>query len=183
MGTYTLGEIASRLGGTVRGDAGRTITGIQPLDQAGPRDLSFLAHPRYLGEAARSHAAGLLARAGDSLPGQNLILVQDPYLALAQAMGLFHAPERPEPGISPLAVIGDGASLGKGLYIGPCVIVGRECALGDGVVLMPGVVLGDQVRVGEASTLHPGVVVYSRSIIGARVVLHAGSVIGSDGFG
>jgi UDP-3-O-[3-hydroxymyristoyl] glucosamine N-acyltransferase len=183
VGTYTLGEIASRLGGTVQGDASRTITGIKPLDQAGPQDLSFLAHPRYRGDAARSSAAGLLARAGESLPGQNLILVRDPYLAFAQAMDLFHAPEKPIPGISPLAVIGDATALGKDLYIGPCVVVGRGCVLADGVTLMPGVVLGDDVRVGEGTTLHPGVVVYARSVVGARVIVHAGSVIGSDGFG
>lgn len=183
MGTYTLGEIASRVGGTVLGDASRPITGIKPLDQAGPLDLSFLAHPRYRDDAARSRAAGVLARSGDSLPGQNVILVRDPYLAFAQAMGLFHVPEKPLPGISPLAMVGDGTALGKDVHIGPCAVVGRGCALADGVALMPGVVLGDEVRVGEGSTLHPGVVVYSRSVIGARVIVHAGSVIGSDGFG
>jgi len=183
VGTYTLGEIASRVGGTVRGDAARTITGIKPLDQAGPGDLSFVAHPRYRREAAQSRAAGLLARPEETLPGQNLILVQNPYLALAEAMGLFYQLERPAPGVSPLAVLGEGTTIGREVSIGPGAIVGRRCVLADRAVVMPGVVLGDDVRIGEDTTLHPGVVVYARSVLGAKVIVHAGSVVGSDGFG
>ena len=183
MGTYTLREIAVRLGGAVRGDPDRKVTGIKPLDQAGPDDLSFVAHPRYRRAAAASRAAGLLARATDTLPGHNLVLVDDPYAALAEAMGLFHAPRPAVPGISPRAVIGEETVLGDDLTIGPCAVVGRRCRLADRVVLMPGVVLEDDVRVGADSVLHPGVVVYSRTVLGERVTVHAGSVIGSDGFG
>ncbi|HYS77557.1 MAG TPA: LpxD N-terminal domain-containing protein, partial [Candidatus Dormibacteraeota bacterium] len=183
MEAYTLGEIASRVHGTVRGDASRPVTGIKPLDQAGPEDLSFVAHPRYRRAAATTRAAGLIAREQDIAPGRNLILVENPYAALAVAMELFHAPERPSSGISPQAVLGEETMLGGGVFIGPFVVTGRGCRIGDRAALMPGVVLGDDVRVGEDSQIHPGVVVYSRSRLGARVIVHAGSVIGSDGFG
>ena len=183
MGTYTLGEIASRLGGTVRGDSGRKVAGIKPIDQAGPDDLSFLVHPRYRHAAVASRAGGLLVRSSDDLPGHNLILVDNPYAALASVMGLFFDPDRPPPGVSPQAVIGRGTALGEEVSVSPLVMVGRECSLGDRAVLMPGVVLGDEVRIGPDTMLHPGVVVYSRSVLGARVTVHAGSVIGSDGFG
>ena len=183
MGTYTLAEIASRVGGTVRGDASRAIAGIKPLDQAGPEDLSFVAHPRYRHQAEASRAAGLLARPGEALPGHNLILVENPYLALAEAMALFFPPERPAPGVSPLAVIGEEVTLGRDVSVAALAVVGRRCTLGERAVLMPGVVLGDEVAIGEGTVLHPGVVVYARSIVGARVTVHAGSVIGSDGFG
>ena len=98
-------------------------------------------------------------------------------------MELFHAPEHPSSGISPLAALGEETRLGRDVFIGPFVVTGRRCRVADRAALMPGVVLGDDVHVGEDSLIHPGVVVYSRSRLGARVIVHAGSVIGSDGFG
>jgi UDP-3-O-[3-hydroxymyristoyl] glucosamine N-acyltransferase len=181
--SYTLGEIASRLGGTVRGDARRRVAGIKPLEEAGPEDLSFVAHPRYRRAASASRAAGLLSSGADDLPGRNLIVVENPYAALAAAMGLFFPPEHRPPGIDPTAVIGEGTSLGDGVSIGPLVVLGRDCAIAERVTLLPGVVLGNGVSVGADSVLHPGVVIYDRSVLGARVTVHAGSVIGSDGFG
>jgi UDP-3-O-[3-hydroxymyristoyl] glucosamine N-acyltransferase len=183
LGPYTLGEIASRLGGTLRGDAGRRVGGIQPLEEAGPDDLSFVAHPRYRRIAAASRAAGLLASDHDLLPGRNLIIVSNPYAALAEAIALFFPTERPKPGISPRAAIGEEVRMGEGVAIGECAVVGRRSRLGNRVVLMPGVVLGEEVTVGDDAVLHPGVVVYRRSVLGARVVIHACSVVGSDGFG
>jgi UDP-3-O-[3-hydroxymyristoyl] glucosamine N-acyltransferase len=183
LGSYTLGEIASRIDGTVRGDPSPRVTGIKPLDQAGPQDLSFVAHPRYRRAAAASRAAGLIASEEGIAPGRNLILVKSPYAALAAAMGLFYSEERPAPGISPQALVGEGTRLGRDVSIGPFVVLGRDCLVGDRAALMAGVVLGNEVRVGEDSVLHPGVVVYSRSVLGARVIVHASSVVGSDGFG
>lgn len=181
--SYTLGEIADRLGGSVRGDPARRVAGIRPLDEAGPEDLSFVAHPRYRRAAAASRAGALIASERDAPSGRDVILVDDAYAALASAMGLFFAPEAPAPGVSPRAVIGEGSALGEGVSIGPLVVVGRRCLVGARACLMPGVVLGDDVRLGEDCVLHPGVVVYPRSVLGARVTVHAGSVLGSDGFG
>jgi UDP-3-O-[3-hydroxymyristoyl] glucosamine N-acyltransferase len=181
--SYTLGEIASRIDGRVRGDAGRRITGIKPLDQAGPEDLSFVAHARYRRAASASRAAALIATEEDIGLGRDLILVKSPYVALAAAMGLFYAETRPAPGISPQAVLGEGTRLGRDVSIGPFVVLGRNCSVGDRSALLPGVVLGDDVQIGEDSVLHPGVVVYARSVLGSRVIVHASSVVGSDGFG
>jgi UDP-3-O-[3-hydroxymyristoyl] glucosamine N-acyltransferase len=181
--TFTLGEIASRIAGSAVGDAACVITGIRPLDQAGPRDLSFLAHPRYRQAAAECRAAALLVRPTERLPGRNLILVENPYTALAAVMELFHPPRRPTPGVSPDAVVEEGVVLGRGVSIGPLAVVSRGSTLGDGVVLGPGVVLGEGVAVGRDTVLHPGVVVYPGCRVGDRVIIHAGAVVGSDGFG
>jgi UDP-3-O-[3-hydroxymyristoyl] glucosamine N-acyltransferase len=183
VGTYTLGEIASRLGGRVLGDSNRKIAGIQPLDRAGPEDLSFVTHPRYRNAASGSRAGALIVGSPDPLQGHDLVVVENPYAALASAMDLFFTSEAPEPGISPHAVIGEAVRLGERVSIGPFVVVGRRCRLGDGVVLMPHVVLGEDVSLGSGTVLHPGVVVYARCVLGERVAVHAASVIGSDGFG
>jgi len=181
--TYTLGEIASRLGGVVKGDASRTISGIRPLDQAGPDDLSFISNPRYRSAALESRAACLLAGPEDDLPGCNLIQVANPYAALASAMQMFFPPQCFEPGVSERAVIGEGTSLGEDVSIAPYVVVGRDCVIEEAVALLPGVVVGDRVRIGPGAVLHPGVVIYGGVELGARVIVHAGCVIGSDGFG
>ena len=183
VATFTLAEIASRVAGTLVGDAACVIGGIRPLEQAGPRDLSFLAHPRYRRAAEGCRAAALIVRATDRFPGRNLILVENPYSALAAAMDLFHPPRRPAPGVSQQAVIGEGVSLGRGVSVGPLAVVGRGAVLGDDVVLMPAVVVGEDVSVGRGTVLHPGVIVYPGCRIGERVVIHAGAVVGSDGFG
>ncbi|MGH9749843.1 MAG: UDP-3-O-(3-hydroxymyristoyl)glucosamine N-acyltransferase [Candidatus Polarisedimenticolia bacterium] len=183
MESYTLGEIATRLKGVVHGDAGVRISGIRPLDEAGPGDLSFIALPRYRRAAEASRAGALIARDAAILPGRNLIVVGNPYSALAVAMGLFFREEPSPPGISPLAVIGAGCRLGADVSVGPFVVLGRVCVLGERAALLPGVVLGDGVSIGPDSRLGPGVVVYRRSVLGARVVVHANAVIGADGFG
>jgi len=41
---YSLGQLAELLGGSVRGDAQRVITGLATLQDAGPGPLSFLAN-------------------------------------------------------------------------------------------------------------------------------------------
>jgi UDP-3-O-[3-hydroxymyristoyl] glucosamine N-acyltransferase len=178
-----LKEIAERVAGRLEGDPGRRVTGVQPLDAAGPGDLSFLANPRYREAAVASRAGALLVRSEGRIEGRDLVLVDSPYTALAAVMDLFFPRAVPAPGISPDAVVAAGAVLGRDVSIGPLAVVGAGCLLGDRVALMPGVVLGEDVTVGPDTVLHPGVVVYPRSVIGARVVIHAGAVVGSDGFG
>jgi UDP-3-O-[3-hydroxymyristoyl] glucosamine N-acyltransferase len=181
--SFTLKEIAERVGGRLVGDPGRRLAAVRPLDAAGPQDLSFLANPRYRDEALASRAGALLLRDPDRIDGRDQVLVDHPYTALAAAMTLFHPEARPAPGISERAVVAPDATLGRQVSIGPLAVVGAKAMVGDGAVIMAGVVLGDEVTVGAGSVLHPGVVVYARSIIGARVTLHAGVVVGSDGFG
>jgi UDP-3-O-[3-hydroxymyristoyl] glucosamine N-acyltransferase len=180
---YPLSEIAARVGGEVRGDPSRPIAGVQPLDSAGPDDLSFLAHPRYRDAAAKSRAAALLVRRGEEVAGRDLLLVEQPYTALAAVIGLFHPPTPPARRVSPLASVDATARLGRDVTIAPFAVVGPGAAIGDRAVLLAGVVVGEEAAVGADSVLHPGVVLYPRCSVGARCLIHAGAVLGSDGFG
>ena len=40
-------ELARTLGAELRGDKARAVTGVAPLDGAGPAQISFYANPRY----------------------------------------------------------------------------------------------------------------------------------------
>jgi UDP-3-O-[3-hydroxymyristoyl] glucosamine N-acyltransferase len=42
-----LGELASKLGAELRGDAELEITGVKGLEEAGPTEITFVANPRY----------------------------------------------------------------------------------------------------------------------------------------
>ena len=178
-----LADLAAAVGGVVEGDPERLVSGVAPLDRAGPGDLSFLANRRYREQARRSAAGAILATPGESLPGRTIIRVAQPYLALARLMPLFAPPPPARTGVHAAAILGDGVRLGADPEIHAGVVIGADARLGDRVTLHPGVVLGRGVEVGDDTTLHPNVSVYAGVRIGRRVVVHAGAVLGADGFG
>ena len=79
--------------------------------------------------------------------------------------------------IADSAKIGEGTSIGAGVYIGNEVQVGERC------VIYPGVVILDGTRIGSETTIFPNVTIYENCCVGSRCLLHASSVIGSYGFG
>lgn len=181
-----LGELAELVGGRVEGDAERAIEGIRSLERAGPRDLSFVTHARYRGDAAASRAGALLAAPGIrglTEVGKDLLLVDDAYHALARLLGLFHPEARPAPGVHPTAVVGRGCQIHPEAYVGPYAVIGEGTAIGAGAAVHALAVVGRSCTVGPGAVLHPHVVLYDGCEVGPRSVLHAGAVLGSDGFG
>jgi UDP-3-O-[3-hydroxymyristoyl] glucosamine N-acyltransferase len=120
---------------------------------------------------------------GVEAPHLSLVVVERPYLALANVLALFDRRPRTQPGVDPRSALAGDCVLGKDVSVGPFVTAGAGCTIGDRAALMAGVTLGPGVRIGEDAVLHPSVTVYDGCIIGARSVIHAGSVVGSDGFG
>jgi UDP-3-O-[3-hydroxymyristoyl] glucosamine N-acyltransferase len=167
----------------VVGDGGVTVSGIAPIEDAGPGQLTFLANPKYLRFARESNASGIIAR--ESVPGARapFLLSDNPYFAFALAVELFHPPARPAPGISDTAAVDPSARLGKDVTVSPFAVVGEDAEVGDRTVLFPGVCVGEGVRIGSDCLAYPNVVLYRGVKVGSRVILHAGCVIGSDGFG
>ena len=181
--SQTAGAVAAAVDGRLHGDPERRLTAVRPLAAATAEHLSFLSNPKYRAQAAGSGAGVILCRPSDGLDGRDRIEVDDPYLALALVLTLFHPPRAARAGIHPRALVGEDCELGDGVEVGPMAVLGERCRVGAGTVLAPGVVLGDDVVVGEGCYLHPHVVVYPGCRIGSRVSVHAGAVIGSDGFG
>jgi UDP-3-O-[3-hydroxymyristoyl] glucosamine N-acyltransferase len=180
----TLGAIAERLGGEVRGNPARVVRRVCTLREAGPDDLSFLTGGRYLDEARASDAGALLVGvdAAPKLDG-DLIVVEQPYVALAELLELF-APERPQtPGIDATAVVAGSATVDATATVGPLCVIGERAVVGEGAVLGPHVVVGDDCTIGGDSLLHARVTLYPRSVVGQRCILHSGVVIGGDGYG
>ena len=181
--SFTLAELAARVGGEVVGDASRRVSTVRPLEDAGESDLSFYHNRRYLEAARRSRASALLVSDPALFPGRCLIVHREPYAAFADLLELFHPPRRPASGVHATAVVAPSARLGHGVAIGPHAVVGEDTVLGDRAVVGAGCVLGDGVEVGADTWLHPNVVVEPCCRVGARCILHSGVVVGSDGFG
>jgi UDP-3-O-[3-hydroxymyristoyl] glucosamine N-acyltransferase len=178
-----LADLASDLGADLVGDGKLKICGVRPLDTAKAEHLSFLHNSKYVEEARSSEAGAILVADPETLPGRNLLVYPEPYLALARALEVFYPVVRPEPGVHPSAVVADGVSVGEGASIGPLASVAEGTMVGERSVVGAGCVLGRGVEIGTDCILHPRVVVEDKCRIGDRCIVHSGTVIGSDGFG
>src|SRR5437867_8724564 len=121
MPTFTLLEIAGRLGGRLVGE-NRVVSGVRPLDDAGPGDLSFLTHARYLPQLSGCRAGGILVPPDlEASPGPSLVVVDRPYVALARVMAIFYQRPRPGPGVDPRAAVAANCRLSLDVSVGPFV--------------------------------------------------------------
>jgi len=182
--SYRLAELARRVGGKVRGNGDRRVEGLATLDAAGPAHLSFFTNARYRKAALATRAGALLVGKPADLGDRDLLICNEPYVALAQLLELFQAVvPAPPAGVSPRAAVSRGAKLGEGVSVGPFAVIEEGAMLGASVVVGPGTVIGRDSRIGEATELRPGVVLYPGTVIGARCLVHSGVVLGGDGFG
>ena len=178
-----LSELAVLLDGRIIGDANVLISGVNSLSEAEDGEISFFANPKYREKLLTTRASAVLVKPGTESTGNNLLVVQDPYVAFGKLLEYFYGRPHPGAGIHPLAFIGENADVSAEASIYPHVYIGARARIAKDVVLHPGVVIDCDVTIGEGSVLYPNVTVYRGCIIGKRVTLHAGVVIGSDGFG
>jgi len=178
----TLEELALLTGGRVAGDGSAVITGVAPIEDAGPGDITFLADKRLAGFLASTKASAVITGA-EAAGGVNQLIVKNPLLAFAAILDVFRPAELPQPGISPKAEIHPGATLGSSVSIQAFAVVEAGAKVGDRVILFPGAYVGRNAEIGDGSVLFPGAVVREDCRIGRRVIIHANTVVGSDGFG
>jgi UDP-3-O-[3-hydroxymyristoyl] glucosamine N-acyltransferase len=180
---WRLGDLARWVGGRVQGDPGRPIARVATLERAGPDDLAFLTNVKYRAQAERTRAGAILAAPGIEVPGHDLLLVDEPYLALAEILDRMHPPTRPAAGISPDARVATTASVGLEASVDAFAVIGDGATVGDRAVVGAGAYVGAGCTVGPETTLHPRVVLYPGTEVGARCIVHSGAVLGADGFG
>ena len=177
-----LSGLAGKIGAVLSG-ADAEVTGIAPVEEAGPGQVTFLSNPKYQRHVRETKAAAVIAK--EPVPGAScsFLLTPNPYYSFACAVEWFHPPVRPAAGVSPLSSVHPGARLGADVSIAPFVVVEEGATVGDRVALFPGVCVGKGAVVGEDSLLYPRVTLYEGVRVGKRAILHAGCVVGSDGFG
>jgi UDP-3-O-[3-hydroxymyristoyl] glucosamine N-acyltransferase len=178
-----LGELATKLKAELRGDAELEITGVKGIEEAGPKEVTFVANPKYASLARKTQAAAVLVEPGFPEIDAPTLRVKDPYLAFSRTLGLFYQPPAYAPGIHPTAVINPTAEIGTGAHIGAYVVIGPKVRLGPQATLLPHVVLYPGVEIGARFFAHAHAVVREFCILGDDVTLENGVVIGADGFG
>jgi UDP-3-O-[3-hydroxymyristoyl] glucosamine N-acyltransferase len=179
----TLREIVERLGGEAVGEVKEPITGVSTLDSAGPRQIAFLANPRYRSRLASTGAGAVILGPGDrdaaSVP---CIVTDNPYAYYARTVALFNPEPPARPGIHPTALVDPAATVAPSAEVGPYAVIGAA-RIGDGARIGAGCTVGERVTIGAGTRLHPRVTIYDGCSVGERCILHAGVVIGADGFG
>jgi len=184
VASFTLAELAARVGGTAEGDGALAIDGVAPLEDAGPSQISFFANRKYRKAFEASRAGAVIVEADEEVPAGRTVLRASPaYLAFAKISTAFHPPREPLPEVAPEAAVHPSARVDPSAQVMPLASVGPGAVVGPRTILFPGVHLGEDVRVGADCLLYPNVVVRERCVLGDRVVLQPGAVVGSDGFG
>lgn len=178
-----LGELASRLGAELRGDAEIEITGVKGIEEAGPSEITFVANPRYTGLARKTGAAAVLVDPDFQQIPTATLRIRNPYWAFCRALALFYQPPAYAPGIHPTAVIHPTSEIGEAAHIGAYVVVGPHVRLGPHATLLPHVVLYPGVQAGSHFFAHAHAVVRENCVLGDHVTLENGAIVGSDGFG
>lgn len=179
-----LDALARALGCTLEGDGSAEVTGVAPIESAGPGDLTFLHHPKYLQHLATTRAAAVIIAPGaGGLPPCAVLRHENPYLAFAAALRLFF-PETPRwTGVHPQAAVAATASLAPGVAVGAFAVIEDRAEVGEETQIGPQVYIGRGTRIGRSCLLYPQVVIREGVTVGDRVIIHSGTVVGSDGFG
>lgn len=183
---FTLAELANLTGAKPHGDFECIVSGVNDLETATAKDVSFLSNPRYL-SAMRSSAAGVICVHPDTnLPeGKNYLISNNPSGIFQKIVETFYSKESLSgfKGIHETAVIHPSALIGKDVQIGPYAVIDEGAKIGDRTHVGASVYIGKDVSVGQDCIFHPNSVIRERCLLGDRVILQPGAVVGSCGFG
>ena len=185
--SVTIAELAKRLGAKVVGPdtgLGKQVSAIQPVETAGPGDVTFVTAAKHEAAAGKSAAAAVIvAQAVEGLQVPQLI-VKDISAALIEALHLFAPRLKPAVrGIDPSARVGANVHLAEGVSIGPLVVLADGVRIGAETVLGSGCRIGENTTIGAHCRLDSNVVVYHNCALGNHVIIQANSTIGATGFG
>ncbi|MBF0110098.1 MAG: UDP-3-O-(3-hydroxymyristoyl)glucosamine N-acyltransferase [Magnetococcales bacterium] len=139
---------------------------VTPLEQSGPRDLSFVVNAQWLEKAPITTALIAERKLAPLLMDRPALLSDHPPLDAARAAVLLGMRAfAMEPSIHPQAILHPGARLGRRVGVGP------------------GAFIDDEVTIGDDTVIHAGAIIHRGTVIGERCVVQSNTVIGSDGFG
>jgi UDP-3-O-[3-hydroxymyristoyl] glucosamine N-acyltransferase len=182
--TYTVGQLADVVGGTVRGDPNGVIRGVADVSEAGSDQATWVSREGYAEKLAGSRAGVVLVPADFSDTPMPAILCAKIEPSVAKLLGAFATPiSKPDPGIHPTAVVHASARIGPSPAIGPHVVIDADVRIGASCVIHAGVFIGRGTAIGDNCLLWPNVVIRDGCAVGHRVIIHPNSVIGADGFG
>ena len=178
-----LAEIATNLNCELDGDGELEITGVAPINQAKPGELTFLTNRKYLKSLKTTKASAIIVSQNFDSLAISTLRSKTPYLTFAKAIDLFYTQPKPTLGIHPTALISKHSVIGNNASIGPYVFIDEDVEIGNDTTLHSHVVIYKGTVIGNNFTAHSHVSVREESVIGNDVILQNGVVIGSDGYG
>lgn len=184
---FTVNQIASLLGGEVKGDGEIRINMLAKIQEAKSSQISFLSNPKYENHIYSTEAGAVIVKK-DFQPKKpvrtTLILVEDPYSSFTLLLEEYHKfLSFQKSGVEEPSFIGKDVTIGDDVYRGAFSYIGNNAKIGNNVKIYPHVYIGDNVTIGDNTILNSGVKLYANTIVGSNCVFHSGVVIGSDGFG
>jgi UDP-3-O-[3-hydroxymyristoyl] glucosamine N-acyltransferase len=189
----TVAEIVA-LTGAEAGQAApmsRVMTGVAPVDLAGPADLTFVDGNKFA-DALRTTRAGaclMPRRFADRAPKELTVLhTEEPYRAFVAVHRKLY-PQSLSPaslfeadGIFEGATVHPTAKLESDVTVDPGAVIGPRAEIGAGSLIAANAVIGPDVTIGRDCRIGAGCSI-THTLIGDRVVIHPGCRIGQDGFG
>jgi UDP-3-O-[3-hydroxymyristoyl] glucosamine N-acyltransferase len=182
-GPHSIATVAEAAGGTTP-ETDLLLTGVAPLQAAGPDEVSFLDNRRYAAALEKTSAGAVIIHP-DMLArvpaGVVPIITTEPYAGWARVAALFYPAPSPRPGVHPTAYVAESAAVDPSAEVGPFVLVeagakvGPRCRIAPHVTIAQGVVIGPDCRIGAHASL-------SHAVLGARVYVYPGARIGQEGF-
>jgi UDP-3-O-[3-hydroxymyristoyl] glucosamine N-acyltransferase len=182
--TFTLAELAARLGGHVRGDSSCLIHDVAVIQNARPGTITFLANGRYRKYLATTGASAVILAAEyvQTSPVPALV-VDNPYATFARVAALLHPARQDPQGIHETACLAPDCRVHETAWIGPYSVLEAGVEIGPHAYIGAGCYIGEGSAIGEGSRLIAHVTLCQGTRIGKRALIHPGAVIGSDGFG
>lgn len=182
--SYTLEEIAQKIGATIKGDPNCLITKLATLSDAQSGDIAFLSNTKYQQQLETTNASAvILSLASVENCQTNALVMKNPYLGYALVAQLLDTTPAPATSIHPSAVIEENVTIGNNVSIGANTVIEDGVVLEDNVCIGAGCFIGKKAHIGQHSQLWPNVTVYHNVNIGNHCLIQANTVIGSDGFG
>jgi UDP-3-O-[3-hydroxymyristoyl] glucosamine N-acyltransferase len=181
--TFTLGQIAEKIGGVVIGDPEIVIDSPATSKTQNSRGLAFAESDAYLREAEQSLAAAIIVPESVSASSKALIQHPNPRMAFGHVLHLFDRPISLDAGISPLASVSIGATIDTTVSIGPFAVICDGAQLGANVQVFPFAYIGPNCRIGSGSIVFPHAVLLQNVITGANCKIGPGAILGNSGFG
>src|SRR6201999_1844637 len=189
----TIAEIVALTGAEASAGASMShlITGVAPVELAGPADLAFIDANKFADALTKSRAGACLTPkrfTGHAPEGLIVLETEKPYRAfVAVHRELF--PQSLQPGslfetdgISEGATVHPTARLENDVTVDPGAVIGPRAEIGAGSVIAANAVIGPDVTIGRDCRIGAGCSVM-HTLMGDRVIIHPGSRIGQDGFG
>lgn len=189
----TVADIAALTGAEAAqaASASLLISGVAPVDLAGPSDLTFIDGNKFASALATTRAGACLMpkRFADHAPKGIVILYsEEPYRAfVAVHRKLYPQSLRPaslfeSDGLYEGATIHPTAKIESDVIVDPGTVIGPRAEIGAGSLIAANAVIGPDVTIGRDCRIGPGCSI-THTLIGDRVIIHPGCRIGQDGFG